>query len=313
MRKYSIVTPTFYRFKELPDYFKSIEEQVFLPFEVILIDGAPLEEIRSEEFVNKYKETSKLNIKYYRYTGGTAIQRNYGIEKVTGDIVIFIDDDVRIDQNFILELNKVYENDIPQIVGGVTGIRTNVIFDINKSKRWKWYKWFNFFKEYRPGYYDYKTGYPINNSGYPIFSGIREVDFMTTACTSYRTPILKKIKFNDFFIGYGVLEDAHLALKVKKAGYKLFQCGDAKAIELSSQSGRSNSRIIAERTAINYYFVFKDICGPLTIKMKYRFIRFQLFEWLRAFIDIFRFRTKRSVEYFYGKTVGIYKVIFTKI
>jgi GT2 family glycosyltransferase len=311
--RFSIVTPTFYRYKELPGYFKNIEEQHYLPFEVILVDGAPINEDRSEIIINKFKETSKLNIRYYRYGGGTAIQRNYGIEKAKGDIILFIDDDVRIDKKFINELHKIYTSDIDKKIGGITGYRTNSYFDIAKSPRWKFYRLFNFFNTYIPGSYDYKTGYPINNSGFPPFKGIREVDFMTTACTSYRSEIVKTIKFDTFFIGYGVLEDAHLALKVKKAGYKLLQCGDAKAIELSAPSGRSNHKIIAERTATNYYFVFKDICGPLSFKMKYRFIRFQLFELLRSFVDIFRFRTKNSVEYFIGKSIGVYKVIFTKI
>lgn len=311
--KYSIVTPTFYRFKELPDYFKSIEGQLLLPYEIVLVDGAPIEEVRSENLIKEYAKTSGLNIKYFRHAGGTAIQRNYGIDKAEGNIILFMDDDVRLDVNFISELDKIFINDVDEAIGGITGFRTNTYFDIQKSVRWKWYRRLNFFKEYRPGRYDYETGYPINNSGYPPFTGTREVDFMTTACTAYRTSILKKTQFDPFFIGYGVLEDAHLALTVKKIGYKLLQCGDAKAIELSAPSGRSNHKIVAERTAINYYYVFKDICGPLTFKMKYRFIRFQLFELLRAFVDIIRFRNKNSLSYFQGKLIGVYKVIFNKI
>ncbi|WP_445710022.1 glycosyltransferase family 2 protein [Flavobacterium sp.] len=311
--KVSIVTPTFYRFKELPDYFNSIEKQEYLPFEIILVDGAPNEEIRSEEYINDYLTRSNLNIRYFRYGGGTAIQRNYGIDKAEGDLVLFLDDDVRIDENFISSIIDVFNKDTKGLIGGVTGYRKNVYFDMSKNKRWKLYKSLNFFTIYSPGKYDYKTGYPINNNGQPPFSGVREVDFMTTACTMYRNSILQQIQFDHFFIGFGVLEDAHLALKIKKEGYKLFQCGDAKAIELSSPSGRSSSRIVGERTAINYYYVFKDICKPLTLKMKFRFIIFQIFELFRAFIDVFRFRNKNTLNYLIGKGIGVSKVIFGKI
>ena len=314
MLKISIVTPTFYRHLEIPDYLKSIQEQLETPFEIILVDGAPLDEKNTENWIKSYCTQTSLPIHYYRQTGGTAVQRNYGITKSSGDIILFLDDDVRIAPVFIRTIRLIFELDIEKKIGGITGYRENCYFDMTKNTRWKWYKRLRLLKEFTPGKYDYQTGYPINNSGMRPFSGVREVDFMTTACTAYRSNILKnEVMFDPFFEGYGILEDAHLALNVKSRGYILLQSGDAKCIELSAKSGRTNRKIIGERTVVNYYYVFKSIAGPLNFLQKFRFLRYQLFELLRAFLDIFRFKNYVSIEYFQGKVKGIIKIVFFRI
>lgn len=314
MLKVSIVTPTFFRHIELPDYFKSIEFQTHKPFEIILVDGAPLSENRSESLINEYINAKNLNIKYYRHQGGTAIQRNYGIDKAKGDLILFMDDDVRLSPNFIENIKYYFDSDGEQKIGGITGYRTNKYFDFSKNQRWKWYKKLRLLNEFTPGKYDFETGYPINNNGQKPFSGIREVDFMTTACTMYRSSILKnEVKFDGFFIGYGILEDTHLSLNIKKRGYQLYQCGDAHCVELSAASGRSSKDIIGERTVINYYYVFKSIAGPLSFNQKKRFFMYQFFELFRAFTDILRFRQKNNLLYVKGKIIGIYKAICNKV
>jgi glycosyltransferase involved in cell wall biosynthesis len=310
MLRVSIVTPTFYRHLEIPDYLKSIQEQFETPLEIIIIDGAPLDEKNTENLIKSYCKESSLPIQYYRKTGGTAIQRNFGITKCIGDIILFLDDDVRIFPNFIRTIRLIFEQDVERKIGGITGYRENCYFDMTKNTRWIWYKRLRLLKEFTPGKYDYQTGYPINNNGMHPFSGIREVDFMTTACTAYRSNILKKVvNFDPFFVGYGILEDAHLALTIKSKGYILLQSGDAKCIELSAKSGRTNRKIIGERTVVNYYYVFNSIAGPLSFIQKFRFFRYQLFELFRAFLDIIRFRNYDSIEYFHGKINGIIKVI----
>jgi GT2 family glycosyltransferase len=312
MLKVSIVTPTYYRHVELPEYFASLQNQLTLPYEIILVDGAELEEGRSEDLVKKYKGSTKIPIHYYRKQGGTAIQRNYGIDFCKGDIILFVDDDVRLEPNFIQEICRYFEADTLLKIGGITGFRVGRYLNMQTNTRWIWYKRLKLLKTFSPGKYDYQTGYPINNNAQSEFPGIREVDFMTTACTAYRVEVFRNnFRFDSYFIGYGILEDAHLSLRVKQRGYTLLQCGDAKCIELKSKTGRTNIKTIGERTVTNYYYVFKTICGPLTVGQKMNFFRFQAFELFRAVGDIVRFRNKKAIHFFQGKIYGIYKVIFT--
>lgn len=310
MLKVSVITPTFYRQDEIPGYLYSLANQSYKPFEIILVDGAPISEQRTELLIANFVRENNLPIKYFRHEGGTAIQRNYGISKSNGDLILFVDDDVRLAIDFIEKLANLFEVDFERKIGGITGYRENCYFDMSKSSRWRWYKRLKLLKEFTPGKYDFETGYPINNNGMHPFTGVREVDFMTTACTAYRSEILKdEVSFDPFFVGYGILEDAHLALNIKKRGYNLLQCGDAKAIELTAPTGRTNKKTIGERTVINYYYVFNSICGPLTTSQKVRFFNYQLFEMARAFADIIRFTNKTSWHYFQGKIIGIVKLL----
>jgi glycosyltransferase involved in cell wall biosynthesis len=312
MLRVSIVTPTFYRHQELPDYFTSLFNQYIQPTEIILVDGADLSERRSENLIKEYIGKTKIPIRYYRKQGGTAIQRNFGIDNCTGDIILFVDDDVRLAPNFIKEICTYFESDTLRKIGGITGYRVGQYFDMQTSLRWIWYKRLRLLKIYSPGKYDYQTGYPINNNAQAQFHGVREVDFMTTACTAYRNEIFRNnFRFDTYFVGFGILEDAHLSLRVKQMGYTLFQCGDAQCIELKSKSGRTNSIIIGERTVTNYYYVFKTVCGPLTFLQKWNFLVFQFFELFRATGDIIRFRNVESSQFFQGKLYGLLVVIFT--
>jgi glycosyltransferase involved in cell wall biosynthesis len=309
--KVSIVTPTYFRHNELNDYFSSIQNQTLTPFEVILVDGAPLNEIRSETLIRDISLNFNVPIHYFRFSGGTALQRNFGVSMAKGDLILFMDDDVRLDIDFLKIIVHYFKNDIANNIAGITGYRKNCFFDLNQSSRWILYRKLNLLKLFEPGFYDVSTGIPINNNGKSQFSGLREVDFMTTACTVYRKSVFDNIQLDPFFIGYGVLEDAQFSLRVKFHLCKqLFQCGDATCIEIGSPSGRSNRRIIAKKTVINYYYTFLSVFGPLHIHQKFRFFRFQLFEWLRSFVDIFRFADMNSFNYFIGKTKGLLLLIF---
>jgi len=314
MIKISIVTPTKDRFKEITELVENLGNLNFKIHELIIVDASEAND--TIEFIN-YCIQNKLfyyNIKIIKKKGGPAIQRNEGVKYAEGEIITFIDDDIRLDNNYFNLIANKFEKDIEKKIGGITGYIINQYFDINKNTRWKWYKKLSLLKEFEPGKYDVKTGYPINRYMKKPYEGFRKIDFTGAGCVSWRKEIFTHgHTFSDFFKNYSILEDTHFALKVSSK-WELLECGSAICTHNhSGGSHRKEYKKLAIMTAVNYYFVFKDICGPLTFKMKYRFIRFQLFEWLRAFIDIFRFRTKRSVEYFYGKTIGVYKVIFTKI
>jgi len=312
MLKVSIVTPTYYRHLELPDYLKCIENQTYKPYEIILVDGADPGENRTETLVQSVISSFPNPMNYYRRQGGTAIQRNFGIDFASGDILLFVDDDVRLNPNFIAEICTHFEKDLDKRIGGITGFRKDRYLNMSTNNRWIWYRRLRLLTIFEPGKYDYKTGYPINNNAQAEFNGVREVDFMTTACTAYRGEVFQNnFRFDPFFVGYGILEDAHLSLRIKQKGFNLLQCGDATCVELKSKTGRTDMKIIGERTVTNYYYVFKTICGNLTLTQKMRFFRFQAFELFRAASDIIRFRNNKAIRFFQGKVYGIYKVMNT--
>ena len=293
----SIVTPTFRRPEEVEGLLENISRQTVLPIEVILVDGAPVEEDATEKVVRSLTGKYPFAVNHLRWTGGTAIQRNHGINVARGKFVAFVDDDVRLEANFLKSVLAIFGEDTESKVGGIVGYRANQFFDINGSERWGWYRRLNLLTTYEPGRYDFESGYPVNNNMQPPFSGTRPVDFMTTACAVWREEVFASgLRFDEFFRDYGVLEDAHFSLRAAR-NWKLLQCGDALCEELHSPSGREGRRKIGYKSVANYYYVFRDVAGPLDRKRSIRFWRFQAFELFRVGMSaVRRFRWDDVLE-----------------
>lgn len=300
----SIVTPTFRRPDEVKGLLENLSQQSVLPVEVILVDGAPADENATETVVHAVGNQYPFTINYIRRGGGTAIQRNHGIEAARGSFIAFIDDDVRLNQNFLRSVLDVFEQDVEMKIGGVVGYRTNEFFDADESERWRWYKRLGLLSVFEPGRYDFESGYPINNNMQPPFSGTRRVDFMTTACALWRREVFADgARFHDFFRDYGVLEDAHFSIKASR-NWILLQCGDAQCEELHSPNGRVDQRQIGYKCVANYYFVFRDVAGPLGARRAFRFWRFQAFEFFRIAVSALRRRRWSDVRELRGRIEG---------
>jgi len=308
----SVVTPTFLRPDEVAGLLGNIALQTLLPAEVILVDGAPSNQDATETLVRSLSASYPFEIKYIRYGGGTAIQRNRGIDAAKGEFIAFIDDDVRLDTEFLRTILDVFEKDGDRDVGGVVGYRSNEYFDANMSERWRWYRDLKLLTVFEPGRYDFECGYPINNSMQPPFSGTRDVDFMTTACAVWRREVFDSgLRFDEFFRDYGVLEDAHLSLRAARR-WKLLQCGDASCEELRSPNGRASRRKLGFKSVANYYYVFHEVAGPLTLRREFRFWLFQSFEVFRISLSAVRRRRWGDVMELIGKCEGAFSVAFRR-
>lgn len=78
--KILIVTPTFRRPEEIKGLLENLSQQSFLPFEIIIVDGAFDYERATEIVVLSMSGVLPFECRYVRYRGGTTIQRNIGID-----------------------------------------------------------------------------------------------------------------------------------------------------------------------------------------------------------------------------------------
>lgn len=87
---FSVVISTFNRPHLLPRSIKSILDQTYKDFEIVIInDGSNLDYTEVEEFIAKIE-----NISYYITTNkGRSAARNLGINKARGKYICFLDDD----------------------------------------------------------------------------------------------------------------------------------------------------------------------------------------------------------------------------
>jgi glycosyltransferase involved in cell wall biosynthesis len=301
----SVVTPTFRRPTEVAQLLENLSRQTILPIELILVDGAPDEERETETAVAGLAGELPYQCRYLKHDRGTAIQRNAGIDLATGEFIAFIDDDVRLEPDFFERILAAFSEDTERSVGGIVGYRLNRQLNSENGKRWLWYRKLRLLKVFEPGRYDFQTGYPINANLQPPFTGLRPVDFMTTACAVWRREVFDSgLRFDRFFSDYGVLEDAHLSLRAGRL-WQLLQCGDARCSELHASPGRVDGRKLGYKCVVNYYFVFSDIVKPLTWRHQFRFWRFQAFEMVRLFASLVRHQNQSSLLEMRGRFDGM--------
>ena len=302
----SVVTPTLDRPEEVRGLLATLAAQTHQPLELVLVDAALRGMDETRDIVRSVEGDLPFPINYIRRGGGTAIQRNVGIDAARGDFVAFIDDDIVLQPDFFAEVLKVFTEDGIGKVGAVAGYITNQHIDPSTSPRWRWYRRLNLFTTYEPGKYDFQSGYPINRYLQPPHEGVREIDLMGANCAVWRREAFDRgLRFSPFFVDYGVVEDAHLALSARRAGWKILEAGRARCMEMHSPRGRVSKRSVARKTAVNYRFVFVDIVPNRSMNQEMRFWRVQLFDLLRQTAWAMRRGTKRDWAAALGKIEGI--------
>ena len=94
--RYSIIVPVYNRPAEVADLLDSLEKQTMCDFEVIIVEDGST--VRCEE---QCQNRSGIDVKYYyKSNEGRSIARNYGIERSSGDWLIFFDSDCVIPSDY---------------------------------------------------------------------------------------------------------------------------------------------------------------------------------------------------------------------
>lgn len=117
----SFVIPTKNRITDLIKTIKSINKQNVLPNELVIIDQS------FNNYESRIKSALKNNIKL-KYFHEVAIKsltqaKNFALKKVSGDIIFFLEDDIILCKDFIINILKVFS--YKKKLKGVCGILIN--------------------------------------------------------------------------------------------------------------------------------------------------------------------------------------------
>lgn len=88
---FSVIIPTYNRAKDLDRCLKSLQDQTFKNFEVLICDDGSTDSTR--EVVKKFNPVLEIKYIYDENFGGPARPRNNGIKKATGRFIAFLDSD----------------------------------------------------------------------------------------------------------------------------------------------------------------------------------------------------------------------------
>jgi GT2 family glycosyltransferase len=219
MIKASIIIPTYNRGKLLCNTLTNLIGQLPPDGEIVVVD-------QSDEVCSELMEIAKnhsTQIHYYKiFVKGLPHARNYGLRQALGEIVIFCDDDVIPDHNFIENHIQNYQE---KEVGGVGG---RIILSENQSPC-------NSNLNKVIGKVRWWDAYLIDN-----FDATERVyiDHVQGCNMSFRKEALIKAGgFDECFGGSAHLEETDLCLRIRKAGYKIVFDPKAELIHLKDTKG----------------------------------------------------------------------------
>lgn len=195
-KRISIVILTHNRTKYVRQLFKSLYRELRSfggLVEVIIVDDSrPKESTVIAQMCNKYK------YKFYFFKSSISAKRNFGIEKCSNDVILFIDSDCEITPGLLHEHIVSYSQ---ENIGGVLGL-TNFI----GRKNWVWRV-------------IEKTPFAI------AFSFAKRMDYAlwgSCANISFRKDVIEKVgRFRTEFPFDFSGEDVDIGLRINDSGYKI--------------------------------------------------------------------------------------------
>jgi len=194
--KISVVIPAYNEQNGIEECIQSIFKNTILPHEIIICDG--MSDDNTKQIAEKLGVIVLDNKKRIASAG-----RNLGIEHASGDVVAFTDGDCIADKNWLLEINKVFEND-PELIGiGGKVIPAPPRNDIEDF-------WGNI---------SLRVIMSFGDNSYDVKKRTLNDAFITANCAYTRKSLLEIGGFDDWFGNNA--EDVDLSWRFLKSGAKL--------------------------------------------------------------------------------------------
>lgn len=259
----SILISTKNRLHDLEECIDSILIQTVKPGEIILVDASDTHE--SMEMVKRTLSGKDIKLTYHRQPVISGKIRktaawNRVVKTALGDIIIFLDDDIILDKDYIYYILKAYHENVDSSVVGIMGrfkdlsakepIHTKISFlrFLNKSL----HKLFLL-----PNIEGNGCIQPSGFPAYPSSKGeVMPVEIMPTGNMSIKKWVFQEFTFDEWFHGYSYQEDDDFSYRVSRK-YKFLYTPFAELIHKSSQTARDNKEIIETMRVLNHYYFFK--------------------------------------------------------
>lgn len=108
MPRYSFIVPVYNTEQYLKKCLDSLVKQTVKDYEIIIVNDGSKD--NSQSIIDEYSKKYDRIKAYKKSNGGLSDARNYGVQKATGEYLIFIDSDDYVDANMLKELNTVIDN-----------------------------------------------------------------------------------------------------------------------------------------------------------------------------------------------------------
>ncbi|CAN5518867.1 hypothetical protein BH20ACT19_BH20ACT19_08430 [soil metagenome] len=204
--RFSVVIPTKGRPDDLRETLASVVRLDPPPHELIVVDG---DEQRSAEAVaTEAREGDGLAPAYLHTPPGLTLQRNRGIERAGGDVVVFLDDDVDVSPGLLAQLERAYSD--PGVVGATGHVVEGVPRRLGNKRSLA-----------RRLLFGGRDG-TMTRFGYPRrlqdTDTERDVEFMQGCLMSVRRERAAAVGFDERLTGYALAEDEDFSYRLSRTG-----------------------------------------------------------------------------------------------
>ncbi len=283
----SVVVPTMNRARNLAALLESIRTQSHQPAELIIVDQST--DNKTKEVCAEYEilfKTLGCSLRYFQQSQPSLVAaRNRGAQEAAGEIVCFLDDDIRIDPEYF-ERMLPYFND-PN-VGGIAGnpYQTNTGW-------WQGPKWE--IRKFLMRMFlinNFNGTMTASGFGYAIFEWeidrVHPVEFFGGYSMNFRKNLLLKEPCDEWFTGYGFREDMDLSYRISRHA-KLLMVPDARFYHDSSPVNRLDLDRLKKMQFRNYWYFYKKFkrksffTDALFFYSLSGIVFLELIEWLSGF------------------------------
>ncbi len=228
---------------------KSLKNQISKPSEIIVVDSSDTSLKSMVQFNTFFKHHNfeRTALHYIHSKPGLTYQRNVGIQKASGDIIYFFDDDVELRPDYLFEMQQIFLA-YPRCLAGMGSIRN--VGSLSLPYR-LFRKIFLLQRTYSSGTFTF-SGMPTHPYGTNNF---QYVEALGGCCMAFRASALQDERFDEMFHGYCFMEDADIARRISAKG-PLFFNPRAQLDHFESPVARDKIYDVSRMFIMNYRYLF---------------------------------------------------------
>jgi glycosyltransferase involved in cell wall biosynthesis len=251
---FSIVICTLNNVTGLEKCINSITQQTLIPNEIIIVHGDSNKEMEKSitKKIRPILQSNLIALKYIKTIRSLVSQRNIGIDNASGDVIVFLDDDVILEKDYFFYLFEVYQSKWNENLGGVQGS----IIEASRGNSWspievirKIFLYANITGSGR-----------LLASVNPSFCGnpqeIKKVDIFNGCMMSFRRDILLKNRFDTNFKEFWMCDDIELSYRISRK-YHLYQTPLARLHHIPSAPNYEGRRKMTRMLVYNRFYMFR--------------------------------------------------------
>ncbi len=231
----SVVIPTKGREQVLMDTLSSLQNQIYKPDEIIVVDQNPQPSLNILNFLKSIPTARHV----HNQKQGLVENYNRCLKEAKGEIIIFVDDDVLVEPELVLSHLGIYSD---LTVGAVAGRVRSLKDEKNSGKSSpaaKFNRWTG------------QVAFEFNSPNFGI------IQFAQGANMSFRRKyLLEAGGFDSKFDGNGYFFETEAGLRLERLGFRTVFCPQADLIHLVEKSGGAR---IHDKAIHTYHFTKNGI------------------------------------------------------